>query len=562
LTHKAIHFMLISNRNLEPDIMKNKITYQKFFLTAASFFLVCFLLQCSFQKVALWDSGEKESGLYYYELEALASRVETTSKKASPPDGTLLITYPYNGSIFPPEIASPTVTWKDEDPRSRFWLVSIKFEDGRKPIFILTNQRSWMPERRTWETIKDHSKEKMAILSVYSLTDRESGIILSEHAISIGTSKDSVGDSVFFRQIPIPFAVASKSFEKTRWRLGDISSYEKPATVMTGISVCASCHVFSSDGKWLSMEYNYGNDNGAQFITPVRKEIILKKEDFFTWSDFPRRGVIPPTRGLFGRMSPSGRYAAASVNEISYAAVMNDAAYSQLFFPTFGVIAIYDSVSGSIQLLPGASDYSYVQANPVWSPDEKHLLFCQAKTKNELHSNIRNVTTVFENRNIHQLNELYNIRFDLYRIPFNNGCGGTAEPIKGASGNSMSNYFPRYSPDGKWVVYTKSRSGIMLQPDSNLWIVPAGGGEARQMQCNRNFFNSWHSWSSNGRWLLFSSKVNGPYTEIFLTHVDEEGKDTQPVLLSRFNDQGYAANVPEFVPVHSDAIRSIKVLDP
>ncbi len=542
--------------------MKSKTIYQKLLLTAASFFLVCFLLQCSFRKVALWDSGEKESGRYYYELESLVSRVEAIPKKASSSGETLLITYPYNGSVFPPEIASPTIKWTDDDPRSRFWLVSFKFESGRKPIFILTDHRSWMPEKKTWETIKDHSKEKKAILSVYSLTDRDSGIVLSEHAISIGTSTDPVGDSVFFRQIPLPFAVASRSFEKTRWRLGDISSYGKPATVMNGISVCASCHAFSSDGKWLSMEYNYGNDNGAQFITPVRKEIFLKKEDFFTWSDFPSKGVIPPTRGLFGRMSPTGRYAAASVNEISYAAVMNDIAYSQLFFPTFGVIAIYDSGSGSIQLLPGASDYSYVQANPTWSPDEKDLLFCRAKTKNELHSDIRNVSTVFENRSIHQLNELYNIRFDLYRIPFNKGHGGIAEPLEGASDNGMSNYFPRYSPDGNWIVFTRSRSGIMLQPDSELWIIPAAGGEARRMQCNRNFFNSWHSWSSSSRWLLFSSKANGPYTEIFLTHVDKKGEDSPPVLLSRFNDPGYAANVPEFAPIHADAIRSIRILDP
>ncbi|MFO7666737.1 MAG: hypothetical protein R6V76_08970 [Desulfobacterales bacterium] len=533
--------------------MKSKTLFKKYFLATALFFLAIFLVQCSFQKVVLTDSDE---------VEVLVSRVAATQKKAYPSGGSLLITYPYNGSIFPPEIASPTITWTDEDKRSRFWLISFKFEDGQKPIFILTNQRSWMPESKTWETIKDHSKKKPAILSVYSLMDRESGIVLSEHTVSMGTSTDPVGDSVFFRQIPIPFAVASKSFEKTRWRIGDISSYGKPATVMDGISVCASCHAFSSDGKWLSMEYNYGNDNGAQFITPVRKEIILMKEDFFTWSDFPRQGVIPPTRGLFGRMSPTGRYAAASVNEISYAAVMDDIGYSQLFFPTFGVIAIYDSGSGSIQLLSGASDYSYVQANPIWSPDEKELLFCRAKTKNELHSDIRNVTTVFENRDIHQLNELYNIRFDLYKIPFNKGGGGIAEPLEGASDNGMSNYFPRYSPDGKWIVFTRSRSGIMLQPDSELWIVPAGGGEARRMNCNLKYFNSWHSWSSNGRWLLFSSKANGPYTEIFLTHVDENGKDAPPVVISRFNDPGYAANVPEFAPIPADAIRSIRIINP
>ncbi|PKN35223.1 MAG: hypothetical protein CVU61_04455 [Deltaproteobacteria bacterium HGW-Deltaproteobacteria-19] len=542
--------------------MKNRSLWKKVSRTACFLSLACLLIQCSFPGAVLWDSGETKTGRLSREMETLISRVEVKRENASVSGGKLSIAYPYDGSLFPPEIASPTITWTDEDPRSRFWLVAFRFEGGRPPIFLLTEERTWTPGRETWEAVKDHSKEKAATLTVTSLPDRESGDVLSEHSISIRTSGDTVGDTVLFRQLPLPFAVASRSFEKTRWRLGDISSYEKPATVMKGISVCASCHVVSSDGKWISMEYNYGDDNGAQFITEVRRDIVLGENDFFTWSDFPRSGVIPPTRGLFGRMSPTGRYAAASVNEISYAAVMNDLDYSQLFFPTFGVIAVYDSKGGSIRLLPGASDYEFVQSNPAWSPDEKHILFCRAKTKNEVHANILKVTTVFEKRDIHELNKLYNIQYDLYRVPFDGGRGGVALPLKGASGNGMSNYFPRYSPDGKWVVYTRSRSGSMLQPDSELWIVPAGGGKARRMQCNRKIFNSWHSWSSNGRWLLFSSKANGPYTEIFLTHVDGEGNDTPPVLLSRFSDNGYAANVPEFVPLRTDAIRSIRVLGP
>jgi hypothetical protein len=530
--------------------VKSRFLYKKALFIPAFFILACYFPGCFFNNAASINSSE---------LASIVSKVEKAPEKEFNSESSLFITYPYDGALFPPEIASPTMTWTDRNPRSRYWLVSFKFEDGEKPLFILTDQSLLTPERKTWELIKNHSKGKPAVLSVYSLPDRDSGTVLSKHSVSIGTSKDSVGDSVFFRQIPLPFALASRSFENTRWRLGDISSYVKPATVMTGITVCASCHAVSSDGKWLSMEYNMGNDNGAHFITPVRKEIVLKKEVFFTWSDFPRRGVIPPTRGLFGRFSPTGRYAAASVNEICYAAVMDDISYSQLFFPTFGVIAVYDSENKTMQLLPGASDYGYVQANPAWSPDEKHLLFCRAKTKNEVHADIRNVTTVYEKRDIHKLNELYNIQFDLYRIPFNKGAGGNAEPLEGASGNGMSNYFPRYSPDGKWIVYTRSRSGIMLQPDSELWIVPADGGKERRMECNRKSFNSWHSWSSNGRWLLFSSKANGPYTEIFLTHVDENGKDAPPVLLSRFNDTGFAANVPEFVPIKADAIWSIRV---
>ena len=39
-------------------------------------------------------------------------------------------------------------------------------------------------------------------------------------------------------------------------------------------------------------------------------------------------------------------------------------------------------------------------------------------------------------------------QFELYRIPYNDGAGGEAEPLAGAASNGFSNYFPNYSPDG------------------------------------------------------------------------------------------------------------------
>lgn len=149
-------------------------------------------------------------------------------------------------------------------------------------------------------------------------------------------------------------------------------------------------------------------------------------------------------------------------------------------------------------------------------------------------------------------------RFDLYRIPFNDGRGGTAEPLEGASGNGMSNFFAKYSPDGKWIVFCKASSYMLLQPDSELFIMPADGGVPRRLRANTPRMNSWHSWSSNGRWLVFSSKVNTPYTQLFLTHIDPDGQDTPPVLLERFTARDRAANIPEFVPLRPDTIARIR----
>ena len=95
-------------------------------------------------------------------------------------------------------------------------------------------------------------------------------------------------------------------------------------------------------------------------------------------------------------------------------------------------------------------------------------------------------------------------------------------------------------------------------PDSELFFIPAEGGTARRLLANTPRMNSWHSFSSNGRWLVFSSKANTPYTQLFLTHIDGDGNSTPPVVLDRFTGTYGAANIPEFVPLPADSIAQIE----
>ena len=149
------------------------------------------------------------------------------------------------------------------------------------------------------------------------------------------------------------------------------------------------------------------------------------------------------------------------------------------------------------------------------------------------------------------------IQYDLYRIPFNEGRGGTPEPVPGASRNGKSNTFPKFSPDGKWIVFVQCANGLLMRPDSQLYIMPAHGGTPRLMRCNTSLMNSWHSWSPNSRWLVFSSKCNTPYTQMFLTHVDENGNDTPPILVPNSTAANRAVNIPEFANIPPGGIEDI-----
>jgi len=70
--------------------------------------------------------------------------------------------------------------------------------------------------------------------------------------------------------------------------------------------------------------------------------------------------------------------------------------------------------------------------------------------------------------------------------------------------------------------------------------------------------NSWHSWSPNSRWLVFSSKAYSDYTQLFLTHINEQGRSSPAVLLSHLTAPDRAANIPEFVKLDPHAIKIIR----
>ena len=98
-----------------------------------------------------------------------------------------------------------------------------------------------------------------------------------------------------------------------------------------------------------------------------------------------------------------------------------------------------------------------------------------------------------------------------------------------------------------------------MRPDSKLWIVPVAGGTPRLMRCNTSLMNSWHSFSPNGRWMVFSSKGNRPYTQMFLTHIDEAGNDSPAILIENNTAANRAVNLPEFVNTVYDEFAGISV---
>ena len=511
----------------------------------------------------------------------------------------LNIDVPVSGTIYPPEIIPPQFQWRDDNPAANAWRIDVDFGDKSKgirrwsagekmkigpldeslkgyiPPTLKTEEaaaHTWRPDPKTWEDIKRHSVSAPATVTISGFGSEREKEPVSRAQTTIQTSRDPVGAPLFYRDVPlIPPSPESAQrgvikplpdsvLPKIKWQLRYINETQ-PKTMMTGLPTCGNCHSFSRDGRTMGIDVDGpANDKGLYALVPVKKVSSISNDYLIRWSAFSEEGG-QKRFGFMSQVSPDGKYVATSIDvPHAHGTRVLDRLYNgfywfygfgQVFYPTRGVLAWYSKETGKLQTLPGADDPNYVQTSAFWSPDGKYLVYSRAVARDPYPPGYQRSTFANDPRETQ-------MQYDLYRIPFNNGKGGIPERVIGASENGMSNNFPKVSPDGKWIVFVQCKNGLLMRPDSRLYIVPFGGGEARPLESNLPIMNSWHSFSPNGKWLAFSSKSPSFYTRLYLTHIDEQGHASPPVPVENATASNRAVNIPEFVNLGPEGLDHIE----
>jgi Tol biopolymer transport system component len=288
---------------------------------------------------------------------------------------------------------------------------------------------------------------------------------------------------------------------------------------------CLNCHSYNNTGKSDNFLFHMrGNMGGTYFYTGNDfKKINLKAKEM-------KNGAVYP------RWHPSGKFVAFSSNKIVqqfHSALAKKVEVSDLE----SCLVLYDIDKNEIMNIDLQDKEKNMDTYPEWSSDGKYLYFCRAPKVGE----------VFQYDSVH---------YNLCRVPFDplTRKTGALELIYDASALNKSVSFPRISPDGKYLVLTLHNYGCfpIWHKEADLVSIDLLTLRPARMELNSDFTDSYHSWSSNGRWLVFSSKrIDGLTARFYISYIDEKGNSAKPFILPQKDPEFYdrflkSFNLPEF----------------
>lgn len=238
---------------------------------------------------------------------------------------------------------------------------------------------------------------------------------------------------------------------------------------------------------------------------------------------------------------PSGKFVTFSVNRTNQLLHTTDPNRIEVFDEASDV-TVYDIDNHQILTSDLLSSESSFETFPTFSPDGRSLYFCSSKA-------------------VEPMPERYkDVRYSLCRIAFDpETCsfGSKVDTLYNAETRGGSVSFPRISPDGRHLVFTLSGYGnfSIWHKDADLYVADLQVGTVKPMTAlNSDDVESYHSWSSDSRWMVFSSrKDDGHYTKPYISYVDAEGNARKPFLLPQKDPKKYygmlmfSYNIPEFV---------------
>ena len=422
----------------------------------------------------------------------------------------------YCGVTVPVNIAPLNFMLSDKTERSYIIL------EGKNGKIELSGKGKTNIPLRKWQNLLKKNQDDSLVVTVFAHQQKKWNRFKS---FSIHIKKEPVDPWLVYRLI----APGYESWSEMGIYQRNLSTFKTNTIIDNRLlpGACMNCHSFSSNNPD-KMLFHLRGSIGATMLIMDGSVSKLNTKTSETISNC-----------VYPYWHPSGNYVAFSVNNISQ--VFHSVKEKRIeVLDSKSDLVVYDIASNRLFTSSVISSDKSLETFPVFTPDGNSLIFCSADT-------------------CKMPEDFSKVKYSLCRIsfdPITGSFGKTVDTLVSSARTGKSVSFPRISPDGKQLIFTLSDYGnfSIWHREADLYRLNMSDGDFGPVTIiNSNESESYHSWSSNSRWLVFSSRRNDVlYTRPFISYSDENGNFSKPFMIPQRDPDYYmlslrSFNVPEFV---------------
>jgi hypothetical protein len=415
----------------------------------------------------------------------------------------------YTSISVPPNIAP--LNFNINETANKY-LVRIYNSNGIDFKIRSKNGKIIVPQRK-WKKLMATTTSKEYYIDIYV---RKSKQWTKYNTITNFITPDKIDKYLTYRLIGPGFV----SWNKMGIYQRNLENFKETPFMLNSLSDgnCINCHTYSGNNANTMMFHMRGKNGGT----------VIYRNNHTSKLNTKTSNTI--SAGVYSSWHPSGNYIASSVNNIvqSFHAIPGKKVE---VCDTLSDIVVYNLNKNTATNCRLLSDPDRLETFPNWSPDGHYLYFCSAKKQ--------------------AINNYKQIWYDLLRIAFDpEDCTfGKVDTIWSVSQQQKSISFPRISPDGKYMLFCISDYGnfTIWHNESDLYLLDLTNGKLTHPKINSDKSESFHSWSSTGKWIVFSSRRgDGLYTRPYFSYLDSTGKMHKPFILPQRNPEFYFNSMSSF----------------
>jgi Tol biopolymer transport system component len=458
----------------------------------------------------------------------------------------------YIGTTIPPNIAP--LDFRIRETASEY---RVAVHGAPNDSFLIYSRNSLIafPEKK-WRALLSHCRGKTVRIDICVRTDSGwARFIPLVNSVAL----EDIDNHLVYRLINPSYNLWGEMGIYQR----DLESFRETAIITNKKTNynCLNCHSFCQNNPALMVLHARSNPGGTLLCRGTDIIKIKARAPRFTGSC------------AYPAWHPNGRLIAFSANTI-FQIFPSTPDWHIEVYDSLSDLALYDCDNNTLHS-PAPTATEVLENMPNWSPDGAFLYYCSARPitidylldqrEGALYRQLPDGNIVRDSADFYMvpgedryIQSYRKLRYDLMRVSYDFGSHrfGTPETVLRASETGKSIAWPRVSPDGRYLMFVMSAFGYFTinHPDADLYCMEISSRRFWRLDSvNSDDVESHHSWSSNGRWFVFSSKrTDGVRARPYICYFDSLGRAHKPFILPQKDPEFYTTflkcyNLPELI---------------